>query len=532
MADWTIWLDGTVIHKPVTGERNAIAAKLSLALDSAGSLVLDVPVSHPAYATVANLPLLGANVWRVERDGAEVFRGRTLARTRQPLDGSVTVTVEGDLAMLNDSLRLPYEFSGSPSQYVRMLIDNHNAQCDPWKRFAVGDVTVTDSNDYIVRGSESTTTTWEELSSKTFGSSAGGHVRVRPGTHVIDWLANVAGACDQPVRLGWNLLDLEDAADGSELVTAIRAVGADHDGTRLTLDPSRTGAQGVTVVDGLVLNDALVATNGVVAREVVWDDVTLEPNLWDRAVQYAQRLALPRSVTVTAIDMSDAGYSVDAFDVGQMVALDALDTQGTMQVAAIEWDMLDPAGGSITFGRAQVTSSARAAQVTQTADAALYVAGTSATPSRATRTGAATTTTATAANWKVAEFDTMLAVTGTPSAAYDFAAGVITARRPCVLCISGVMTWRDNVAGNRGFGVCVGGTITGGSMTGTEVSVFEGYNLTANNYFREVTFPPTLFRLDEGGTLTLGHHEPVGGTYYDGTHNGAQRSWVTIEVVG
>ena len=531
MAEWTIWLDGTVIHKPVTSERNVLAAKLAVALDSAGSLELAVPVSHPDYATVARLPLLGRNVWRVERDGTEVFRGRTLARTRAPLDGSVEVTVEGDLAMLNDSLRLPYEFSGSPSQYVRMLVDGHNAQVDGWKRFTVGDVTVTDSNDYIVRGSESTTTTWEELASKTFGSSAGGHVRVRPGTHVVDWLANVSEPCDQPVRLGWNLLDLEDAADGSELVTAIRAVGADSDGTRLTLDPSRTGAQGVSVVDGLVLNDALVATNGVVAREVVWDDVTLEPNLWERAVRYAQRLSLPRSVTVSAIDMSDAGHSVDAFDVGQLVQLDALDTQGTMQVAAIEWDMLDPAGGSITFGAAQVTSSARAAQVTQTADAALYVAGTAATPSRATRTGADTATTATIANWKVASFDSIVTVTGSPSAAYDFASGVITARRPCVLSVAGVMTWRDNVAGNRGFGVCVGGTITGGSMTGTEVSVFEGYNLTSNNYYREVTFPPTLFRLDEGGTLTFGHHEPVGGVYYDGTYSGVMRSWVTVEVV-
>lgn len=379
MAQWLIWLGGEVIHQPVTTERNVIAAKLTLALDSAGSLEVDVPVTHPLYATVASLPILGPATWRVERDGTEVFRGRTLTRERRPLDGAVRVVAEGDLAMLNDTIRTPYEFAGSPSQYVRMLVDNHNAQTDPWKQFNVGTVDIVDKggNDYIVRGSESTVGTLEELLAKTVNSSDAGHIVMRRGTHVIDWRAVVSEPCDQQVRLGWNLLGLEDVADGSELVTAIRAVGADVDGTRVTIASTRTGGAGVTVKDGILVNDALAATNGTVVREVVWDDVTTEAALWSRALAYAQGLSEPRSVTVSAIDMSDAGHAVDAFDVGQVVALDALDTTGTMQVTGIEWDLLDPAGGSITFGDVRVTSSARSAATTATADAALYVAGNS-----------------------------------------------------------------------------------------------------------------------------------------------------------
>ena len=532
MAQWLIWLGGEVIHQPVTTERNVIAAKLSLALDSAGSLEVDVPVSHPLYSTVAALPLLGRATWRVERDGIEVFRGRTLARERRPLDGSVRVTVEGDLAMLNDSIRTPYQFNGSPAAYVRMLVDAHNAQSDPWKQFSVGVVDIVDKggNDYIVRGSESTVGTLEELLAKTVNSSDAGHIVLRRGTHVIDWLAVVSEPCDQPVRLGWNLLGMEDVSDGAELVTAIRAVGADVDGTRLTIADTRTGGAGVTVRDGILVNDALAATNGTVIREVVWDDVTQEDNLWSRALAYAQGLSEPRSVTVSAIDMSDAGHAVDSFDVGQMVALDALDTHGTMQVTGIEWDLLDPAGGSITFGDVRVTSSARGAAATATADAALYVAGSGVSPTlgRATFSGTDTTTTATANNWKVASFDTVVASAGTPSESFTFAAGVITAKRACKLAITGVMSWRDNISGLRGFGVCEGGTITGGSMTGTEHSVFVGYNTTTGNYFRAVTFPPKLFALAEGGTLTIGHSEPTNSVYY----NGGGRTWLTIEVVG
>ena len=379
MAQWLVWLNQDIVHQPVTTERNVIGATLALALDSAGSLEADVPVSHPLYPTIASLPLLGRDVWRVERDGTEVFRGRLLSRERMPLDGSVHVVVEGELAMLNDSLCLPYSFSGSPTEYLQQLVRNHNAQVDEWKRFSVGRVTVVDKggNDYIVRGSESTATTWEELAAKTVGSSDAGHIVLRRGTRVIDWLASVAAPCDQVVKLGWNLLNLSDEADGSELVTAIHAVGADQDGTRIEIATSRTGGAGVTVRGGMLVNDSLAATNGIVVREVVWDDVTTEAALWSRALAYCQQLSLPRSVTVKAIDMSDAGYAVDAFDVGQVVDLDALDTQGRMQVTGIEWDLLDPAGGSITFGKAQVTSSARNATTSQTAQAAYYVAGNS-----------------------------------------------------------------------------------------------------------------------------------------------------------
>ena len=379
MAIWNIWLNNSIVHQPVTTTSNVIGATLALALDSAGSLEADVPVSHPLYPTIASLPLLGRDVWRVERDGTEVFRGRLLSRERMPLDGSVHVVVEGELAMLNDSLCLPYSFSGSPTEYVQQLVRGHNSQVDEWKRFSVGRVTVVDKggNDYIVRGSESTSTTWEELSAKTVGSSDAGHIVLRRGTRVIDWLASVAAPCDQVVKLGWNLLNLSDEADGTELVTAIHAVGADQNGTRLEIATSLTGGAGVTVRGGMLVNDALAATNGIVVREVVWDDVTTEAALWSRALAYCQQLSLPRSVTVKAIDMSDAGYAVDAFDVGQVVDLDAMDTQGRMQVTGIEWDLLDPAGGSITFGKAQVTSSARNASTSQTAQAAYYVAGNS-----------------------------------------------------------------------------------------------------------------------------------------------------------
>lgn len=485
MAIWNIWLNNAIVHQPVTTTSNVIGATLALALDSAGSLEADVPVSHPLYATIASLPLLGRDVWRVERDGTEVFRGRLLSRERMPLDGSVHVMVEGELAMLNDSLCLPYSFSGSPTAYLQQLVRGHNAQVDEWKRFSVGRVTVVDKggNDYIVRGSESTSTTWEELSAKTVGSSDAGHIVLRRGTRVIDWLASVAAPCDQVVKLGWNLLNLSDEADGTELVTAIHAVGADQDGTRLEIATSRTGGAGVTVRGGILLNDALVATNGTVVREVVWDDVTTEAALWSRALAYCQQLALPRSVTVKAIDMSDAGYAVDAFDVGQVVDLDALDTQGRMQVTGIEWDLLDPAGGSITFGKAQVTSSARNATTSQTAQAAYYVAGNSSGGSGGatyTLSGDGATVTLSGSDGTTSDTTITASAIGAQSA-LSVETGTLS-KGSAASSYSSSLTRYGKVVTLDIYSLKLASALSSGSTSGTIATVPSGYRPVANAY--------------------------------------------------
>lgn len=483
MAQWLVWLNNEIVHQPVTTERNVTFGTLELALDSAGRLEVEVPVSHPMYSTIASLPLLGRDVWRVERDGVEVFRGRTLSRERVPLDGAVDVVIEGELAMLNDSLCLPYEYTGTPTGYLQQLVRLHNAQVEEWKRFSVGRVQTADSNDNIVRGSESTSTTWEELSAKTCGSSTGGHIVLRRGTRVIEWLDNVATPCDQPVKLGWNMLDLEDMADGAELVTAIHALGASRDGgARLEIASTRTGGAGVTVRNGYLVNDALAQTNGTIVREVVWDDVTLEPNLWSRALAYCQQLSLPRSVTVKAIDMSDAGYAVDAFDVGQVVDLDALDTQGRMQVTGIEWDLLDPAGGSITFGKAQVTSSARNASTSQTAQAAYYVAGNSSGGSGGTYTLSGDGATVTLSGSDGSTSDTTITANAIGAqSALSVETGTLT-KGSAASSYSSSLTRYGKVVTLDMYSLKLAAALASGSTSGTIATVPSGYRPATNAY--------------------------------------------------
>lgn len=73
---------------------------------------------------------------------------------------------EGELAFLLDSVQRPYDYFGTISGFLNLLIDNHNAQVEEAKWFTVGNVTVTDQNDYIVRSNIDYVDTWTELQKK------------------------------------------------------------------------------------------------------------------------------------------------------------------------------------------------------------------------------------------------------------------------------------------------------------------------------------------------------------------------------
>lgn len=141
-----------------------------------------------------------------------------------------------------------------------------------------------------------------------------------------------------------------------------------------------------------------------------------------------------------------------------------------------------------------------------------------------TYTGTNTTDTASAAGWQLTWFNTVINEQGSPRTYdYSFSNGVLTATRDCVLEISGVMNWKDSVAGLRGFGIFEGTT----AGSGTEHSAFMQFP-SAFTDRKSVVFPPKLFTLAAGSSLTFGRYQQQNAVYQNGTNY----SWVTIKVVG
>lgn len=142
-----------------------------------------------------------------------------------------------------------------------------------------------------------------------------------------------------------------------------------------------------------------------------------------------------------------------------------------------------------------------------------------------TYTGANNTGTASSGGWQLTYFNVVVAEHGSPRTYdYTFSNGVLTAKRDCVLEISGVMNWTDEIAGRRGFGVFEGATVG----SGTEHSAFQSFAASLAGNRKSVVFPPKVFALSAGSSLTFGRNQQQNAVY----QNGYNFSWVTIRVVG
>lgn len=357
---WRIKLDGRTVYEPNNTKLSATRAELSTALSTAGSLELQIPYGHALYSELAAMPLLGEQWWTVERDSSEIWRGRLIQRNAKPLDGVMVLLIEGELGLLNDSVMPPYAQTGTPRHMLTYYLNAHNAQVDSWKRFYTGRVQVANvaGTGQITRESQSPTAMMQEVMSKTCDSSTGGYLMLRRvnGKRYLDWVSDPAIIGAQPIKTAYNLLACEDIANGGDFHTACYATGAQVQGAddeyyTLTLESlaDRTD-QSTAKVGALMINTDLQAKHGVIARVVSWPDVEDADNLYTRARQYVRSLSEPRDIEVKAVDMSLTGSGVAPFEIGQRVPVETPTFEGSALVTGVTYDLLDPGGGSVTFG--------------------------------------------------------------------------------------------------------------------------------------------------------------------------------------
>lgn len=304
----------STIYHPMHPQLKLVSPKLTLEDNAAGSLAFKVYADNVNQGSIRKLfPLI-----TVYRDGAAIFKGRAIKDAKDFRNGR-EVEVEGHLALFNDSCLEPFSFQGSPEELFRMIVENHNGQVMPWQRFKVGEVTVRDSNDYIVRSSESMLDTWTALKEKCFRSSLGGHIRVRyeEDGDYVDWLADYGKVSSQGIAFAKNIISLSQESDASETYTAIRPVGAEVDGKKVDISSVNGGRT-------YLVNEERAAECGIIfapAEESLWEDVTLPENLLKKAQErlYGSMAALSESYQVKAVDLHLTDPEVEALDICEYV---------------------------------------------------------------------------------------------------------------------------------------------------------------------------------------------------------------------
>lgn len=307
-----------VIHDPRNPDLKLVNPRLVLEDSAAGQLTFRIYDANRNYGTVRKLyPLI-----TVERDGKTLFRGRVVSDKKDFYNGK-SVEAEGKLAFLNDSYLEPFEFSGSPEELFRMIVENHNSQVAEWQRFCVGRVTVTDPNDYIVRSSEGILNSWEAVKTRCFQSSLGGHVRIRyePDGDYLDWLADYDRVSGQGIAFAKNLVDLSLETDATETYTAIRPVGAEVEGRKVDISSVNGGKN--YIVDG-----EKAAEYGIIfapESESTWEDVTLPENLLRKAGEKlsGSLRTMKETYEIRAVDLNLTDAAIEALDVCEYVPVES-----------------------------------------------------------------------------------------------------------------------------------------------------------------------------------------------------------------
>lgn len=346
---YRVYCDEYLIYHTEIEDLEIFSPKLDLELNKTGTFSFTIYPAHPYYDKLKKMK----SIICVYQGNYLLFRGRIL-NDKQGFHNEKQVSCEGELAFLLDSIQRPYDFmSGDKYTTITDLftffITNHNVQVSEDKQFKVGNITVTDPNNYIVRSDSTYLNTWDSISEKLI-EPCGGYLWVRHETdgNYIDYLSDFSTLSPQTIEFGKNLLDISKTTKGEDIATAIIPLGSKQEDseTRLTIESVNDGKD-------YVYSPEAVAKYGWIFKTVTYDDVTLPENLMSKGNQYlAETINLVSSIELTAVDLSAINKDLSSFHIGTYARVITAphDLNQLMLVTKLSLNLADATSNKLTLG--------------------------------------------------------------------------------------------------------------------------------------------------------------------------------------
>lgn len=360
---YRVTCDDVPIYHSNLQSMKIFGASLDLELNKTGSFSFTMQQDHPRYDMIRRMK----SIIKVWQDDYLLFRGRALDDPTG-WHNEKKISCEGELSFLLDSQQRPYDYTGTIEGYLNLLITRHNEQVEEAKWFTVGNITVVDGNDYIVRSNIDYVDTWTEMQAKLL-DLLGGYIIVRHEGWInyIDYLQDVTLLSPQKIEFGKNLLDLEKVRKGAAIGTAVIPLGAkikDEEGkdtdVRLTIESVNGGSD-------MLRDESAIAQYGTIVKKEIFDDVTEPENLLRKGQAYlADLVKLPETIELTAADLATTGADIGSFHLGTYVQAISR-PHGINQlflVSKLSLNLLSPAANKMTLGAARAGLSASVAGLT------------------------------------------------------------------------------------------------------------------------------------------------------------------------
>lgn len=340
-----VYADDALVYDSRVPDLALLGLEVTRGLNKGGTATLTMPPHHTAYSSFTSY----RTVVTIYRDKRLLFRGRALYPT-DDFQLRRTITCEGERCFLRDGIMRPYVYQDSPAAIFAEVIGLYNAQVEAFKQFVVGEVTVTDPNDYV---------RLENYDAETFADTidklverVGGYIVFTDGgdgRRVINWYKDINQRSTQLIELGVNLLDFQRSTANSDLATVVVPYGAkdEETGLRLTIESVNDGLDFIQDYDA-------VALRGVICKAVTWDDVTTPQALLAKAQQYLEESKkLITSLELTAYDLSLIDKAVDNFEIGDTITVRSRPHglhDEPYQLTEQNLDLLNPQRDRITLG--------------------------------------------------------------------------------------------------------------------------------------------------------------------------------------
>ena len=271
------------------------------------------------------------HVYNTNRNRYEYY-GRVLHSTFEMTQkGLITkgIICESYLGFLCDSQQ---NYVEEQNWTVRGLLDHivsvHNSQVEDYKKFEIGEVTVTDPNDNLYIGIQRKNT-WDTMIEKLV-NTLGGEIsfRVVDGVNYLDYLEEAGEKKSTEIRLSHNMKAIRKEKDPSAYITRLIPYGyklsvekttVDENGNKFTESVETEERLDITSVnDGInyIDDEQAIAEYGIHVGIVIFDDVTDAGNLLLKARKYlAENNKVQVKYSITALNLSLLGLDIDDFHV-------------------------------------------------------------------------------------------------------------------------------------------------------------------------------------------------------------------------
>lgn len=352
---YSVYLDGGLpLYEPrLSNEYYLINPVLSQTENIPSQLTFSITANHPNASQITRL----ASRVLVYRDDSLIWVGRPL-ESETDLFNTTKWICEGALAYLCDTIMRPFEFQGTPIDFLENILNNHNSQVNQNQMIQLGTVTVTDPNNYINRSSTEYLSSWDVLKSRLLDTLGGYLIMTYPdGQPTLNWYATPPDTSTQTIEFGENIQDFARIVYSSDTYTACIPLGAkdEETGERLTIESVNSG-------NDYIINQVLADTLGAIyapSNLVTWDDVTVASNLLSKANTWLTNVGtkVKERVNLKAVDLHNTDANIEAFQFMDNIVVKSTpnNLEATYILTQISIPLSDPSSTTITLGGERLT---------------------------------------------------------------------------------------------------------------------------------------------------------------------------------